>query len=148
MTVARFAVSFDEDLARAFAAVGVKVLGFDVDAKKVERLNRGQSYIQQIPDAAIAEMRKARFEATGRFERLHEPDAILICVPTTLTEAREPDLTDFVYFAFTMGMTFQTSDCEITSQRMRQVSLAHSFLSYIFSIGVIAFTINALGASS
>ncbi len=79
-------------LARAFSAAGMKVIGFDVDARKVERLNRGESYIQQIPHAAIAKMREQQFEATDRFERLNEPDSILICVPTPLTDAREPDL--------------------------------------------------------
>jgi UDP-N-acetyl-D-glucosamine dehydrogenase len=79
-------------LARSFARVGVRVLGFDVDAGKVEKLNAGKSYIQQIPDATIAAMREQRFEATSDFARLGEPDAILICVPTPLTESREPDL--------------------------------------------------------
>jgi len=79
-------------LARAFAGAGVTVLGFDVDGAKVAKLNSGESYIQQIPSAAIATMRQQRFEATNRFERLNEPDAILICVPTPLTAAREPDL--------------------------------------------------------
>jgi UDP-N-acetyl-D-glucosamine dehydrogenase len=80
-------------LARAFAGAGLRVIGFDVDPRKVDRLNRGESYIKQIPDAAIARMREQRFQATDEFERLNEPDAILICVPTPLTEAREPDLT-------------------------------------------------------
>jgi len=79
-------------LARSFARVGVRVLGFDVDVGKVKKLNAGKSYIQQIPDATIAAMREQRFEATSDFARLGEPDAILICVPTPLTEAREPDL--------------------------------------------------------
>lgn len=80
-------------LARAFAAAGVRVIGFDVDSTKVERLNAGKTYIKQIPDAAIAAMREREFEATADFTRLDEPDAILICVPTPLTDAREPDLT-------------------------------------------------------
>jgi UDP-N-acetyl-D-glucosamine dehydrogenase len=80
-------------LARVFANAGVKALGFDVDATKVARLNAGESYIRQIPDAAIVRMREQQFEATNDFERLSEPDAILICVPTPLTDAREPDLT-------------------------------------------------------
>jgi UDP-N-acetyl-D-glucosamine dehydrogenase len=79
-------------LARAFAGAGVSTIGFDVDATKVERLNAGISYIRQIPDSAIAQMREQRFGATANFDRLSEPDAILICVPTPLTEAREPDL--------------------------------------------------------
>jgi UDP-N-acetyl-D-glucosamine dehydrogenase len=83
-------------LARAFALRGFPVLGFDIDAEKVERLQRGESYIGHIPAAVVREMRAKRFEATARFERLDEPDAILICVPTPLTEAREPDLTYIV----------------------------------------------------
>jgi UDP-N-acetyl-D-glucosamine dehydrogenase len=80
-------------LARAFAAGGLRALGFDIDGSKVRRLNAGQSYIQQIPHAVIAKMRSQGFEATDDFQRLQEPDAILICVPTPLTESREPDLT-------------------------------------------------------
>ncbi len=80
-------------LARAFATAGFRVLGFDIDTAKVEKLNAGKSFIKQIPDATVAGMRAAGFEATDSFARLGEPDAILICVPTPLTEAREPDLT-------------------------------------------------------
>ena len=79
-------------LARAFAAAGFRVLGFDLDTAKVQKLNRGESYIKQIPHADIAAMRERRFEATDRFDRLDEPDAVLVCVPTPLTDAREPDL--------------------------------------------------------
>lgn len=57
----------------------------------------------------------------------------------------EPAYSDFVYFALTLGMTFQTSDTDITSRRMRNVALFHSFTAFLFNIGVIAFTINALG---
>src|SRR4051812_16697376 len=90
-------------LARAFALSGYPVLGFDVDAVKVQRLERGESYIGHIPPASIQEMRAHQFEATDRFERLDEPDAILICVPTPLTEAREPDLSFIVRSAEAIG---------------------------------------------
>jgi UDP-N-acetyl-D-glucosamine dehydrogenase len=80
-------------LARALTGAGFRVLGFDIDPAKVAKLNAGRSYIKQIPDSAICEMRKGGFEATDRFDRLGEPDAVLICVPTPLTDAREPDLT-------------------------------------------------------
>ena len=79
-------------LARCFVAQGFPVLGFDVDRAKVEKLQRGESYIGHIPPGVVAEMRGHGFEATDQFERLAEPDAILICVPTPLTDAREPDL--------------------------------------------------------
>src|SRR3954464_7547889 len=69
-------------LARAFGRAGFRVLGFDIDPHKIEKLNAGRSFIKQIPDSDVAAMRAAGFEATGRFDRLSEPDAILICVPT------------------------------------------------------------------
>ena len=83
-------------LARAFSDRGIAVLGFDVDPAKVARLDRGESYIGHIADATIREMRENRFEATVDFQRLDEPDVIIICVPTPLTDAREPDLTYIV----------------------------------------------------
>jgi len=58
-----------------------------------------------------------------------------------------PDYRDFAYFAFTLGMTFQTSDVAITSPRLRHVALLHSFAAFVFNIGVIAFAINVLGGS-
>jgi len=59
----------------------------------------------------------------------------------------QPGYTDFAYFAFTLGMTFQTSDIAITATRIRAVALLHSFAAFVFNIGVIAFTINALGGA-
>lgn len=56
-----------------------------------------------------------------------------------------PDYLDFAYFSFTLGMTFQTSDVEITSRQVRRIVTLHSFAAFVFNIGVIAFTINALG---
>ncbi|WP_423141228.1 DUF1345 domain-containing protein [Parablastomonas sp. CN1-191] len=58
-----------------------------------------------------------------------------------------PDYGDFLYFACTLGMTFQTSDVAITAPAIRRVVLLHSFAAFIFNIGVIAFTINTLGGS-
>jgi UDP-N-acetyl-D-glucosamine dehydrogenase len=83
-------------LARAFSDRGIAVLGFDVDPAKVDRLQRGESYIRHVPDATVRQMRVRRFEATVDFRRLDEPDVIIICVPTPLTDAREPDLTYIV----------------------------------------------------
>ncbi|MBO9580709.1 MAG: DUF1345 domain-containing protein [Sphingobium sp.] len=57
----------------------------------------------------------------------------------------EPDYWDFAYFAFTLGMTFQTSDVAITSPAIRRVALFHSFAAFVFNLGVIAFSINIIG---
>ncbi len=79
-------------LARAFSERGIAVLGFDVDPIKVARLERGESYIGHITDLSIRRMRSQRFEATVDFQRLDEPDVVIICVPTPLTDSRDPDL--------------------------------------------------------
>lgn len=59
----------------------------------------------------------------------------------------DPDYLDFVYFSFTLGMTFQTSDTQISARPVRRIATLHSFAAFIFNIGVIAFTINAIGGS-
>jgi uncharacterized membrane protein len=60
---------------------------------------------------------------------------------------RQPVYWDFVYFAYTLGMTFQTSDVTITDERIRRVVTVHCFAAFVFNIGVLAFTINVLGSS-
>jgi len=58
----------------------------------------------------------------------------------------EPDYWDFSYFAFTLGMTFQTSDVGITHPAIRRVALFHSVAAFLFNLGIVAFTINILGS--
>ena len=60
--------------------------------------------------------------------------------------SKEPLYWDFIYFSFTVGMTFQTSDVSVTSTRWRHVVVLHSFAAFLFNLGVVAFTINSLGA--
>ncbi|WP_283770702.1 nucleotide sugar dehydrogenase [Microvirga sp. 3-52] len=80
-------------LALTAAQAGFSVLGFDINPSYVDRLNHGESYIKHISSTAVARAVAAgRLEATNDFSRLSEPDAILICVPTPLTQHREPDL--------------------------------------------------------
>jgi UDP-N-acetyl-D-glucosamine dehydrogenase len=69
------------------------ILGFDVDSKKVATLKKGRSYLRSIPSSRISQfVRSGHFDVTDDFSRLSEPDCILICVPTPLTEKMEPDL--------------------------------------------------------
>jgi UDP-N-acetyl-D-glucosamine dehydrogenase len=80
-------------LAETFAWAGYPVLGFDIDPDKIAALRRGHSYIGHIGAERVAEMvNSGRFDATTDPGRFREVDAIIICVPTPLTEAREPDL--------------------------------------------------------
>jgi UDP-N-acetyl-D-glucosamine dehydrogenase len=80
-------------LIRAFVAAGFRTLGYDIDQSKIDRLMAGQSYIGHIPAAWIADcIASRRFEPTSDMARLAEADAVLICVPTPLSESRDPDL--------------------------------------------------------
>lgn len=58
----------------------------------------------------------------------------------------KPDYWDFIYFAFTLGMTFQTSDVEIDSRSVRKTVTLHCLAAFVFNLGIVAFTINVLGA--
>jgi UDP-N-acetyl-D-glucosamine dehydrogenase len=80
-------------LALTACKAGFKVTGFDIDARRVAQINRGESFIKHIGSAVIAEAVKGgAFQATDDFDRLGEVDAIIIAVPTPLTKQREPDL--------------------------------------------------------
>lgn len=60
---------------------------------------------------------------------------------------KEPDYWDFIYFAFCLGMTFQTSDVTVTGGPARRTVTLHCLEAFVFNLGVIAFTINVLGAA-
>jgi UDP-N-acetyl-D-glucosamine dehydrogenase len=80
-------------LSLQFARSCVTVLGIDVDPKKVELLNNGQSYIKHIESADIAELLTAgKFSASADFGRIKDVEAVIICVPTPLNKNREPDI--------------------------------------------------------
>jgi UDP-N-acetyl-D-glucosamine dehydrogenase len=68
------------------------VTGFDIDIKKVADLEAGRSYILRFPATEIQSARGRGFTATTDFAHLSEQDAVIICVPTPLTEHREPNL--------------------------------------------------------
>jgi len=74
-----------------FAEEGFKVIGFDVDSSKVEKLKKGVSYIKHIPAEKIRSILK-NFTPTSDMKRLEEPDAVIICVPTPLDHHLQPDV--------------------------------------------------------
>jgi UDP-N-acetyl-D-glucosamine dehydrogenase len=76
-----------------FARSCATVLGIDVDSKKVELLNSGQTYIKHIEPSTIAELvGSGKFSASTDFSRIKEVEAMIICVPTPLNKNREPDI--------------------------------------------------------
>jgi UDP-N-acetyl-D-glucosamine dehydrogenase len=80
-------------LARVFAEAGRSVLLVDVDADRVDALNRGDSYIEDVPADTLRQLVEERgLRATTDYDRLRDADAILIALPTPLSRQREPDL--------------------------------------------------------
>ncbi len=75
-----------------FSGEGFRVTGFDIDAHKVSTLNRGESYMWRIEPEHITAAQAKGFTATSDFEQIAEMDAVLICVPTPLTDHHAPDL--------------------------------------------------------
>jgi UDP-N-acetyl-D-glucosamine dehydrogenase len=80
-------------LSLTFLRKGISVLGFDLDPDKINNIKEGKSYIKHIPSDELAGfVKQGVFSGTTDFSRLKEPDIILLCVPTPLTQKREPDM--------------------------------------------------------
>src|SRR5881392_2311963 len=80
-------------LSLQFARSCASVMGLDVDARKIQLLNNGQSYIKHIEPSAISELvTSGKFSASTEFSRIKEVEAVIICVPTPLNKNREPDI--------------------------------------------------------
>src|ERR1700728_21717 len=75
-----------------FSQEGFRVTGFDIDAAKVDRLNAGESYIHRIDPQQIKCAQDKGFRATANFAEIGEVDAVLICVPTPLSDHHTPDM--------------------------------------------------------
>ncbi|HEY4811756.1 MAG TPA: nucleotide sugar dehydrogenase [Solirubrobacteraceae bacterium] len=78
-------------LAVAFAQEGCEVIAVDVDARKIDAIEAGDSYIEDVPSELLKEL-SGRIHPTTRYAALKDADAVLVCVPTPLTRNREPDL--------------------------------------------------------
>ncbi|RIH63252.1 nucleotide sugar dehydrogenase [Mariniphaga sediminis] len=80
-------------LAVNFAEASVKVIGFDKNPDKVDKINHGTNYIKDIRDAVLREVvENITLSATTDFSRIGECDALLICVPTPLDIFKKPDM--------------------------------------------------------
>jgi UDP-N-acetyl-D-glucosamine dehydrogenase len=95
-------------LAVEFAEEGFSVLGFDVKDEKVEAVNRGDSYVGDVPSQRLAPVVKAgRVEATLDYNRLAEADAICICVPTPLNKTGDPDVSYIMSVTRSLGRSIR-----------------------------------------
>lgn len=96
-----------QPLALRYSQIGFKVVGFDIDAEKIEELNAGKSSIAHINDAEVQDAVGRGLTCTADFSRVSEVDAVIICVPTPLSKYREPDL------------SFVTSTCDSIAPYLR-----------------------------
>ena len=91
-------------LAVVFAEAGFRVVGIDVDQSRVDSINRGESYVQDVPSERLAGLAvngawsssSTKLSATTDFDVLRDVDAVIICVPTPLSKTRDPDLSNIV----------------------------------------------------
>jgi UDP-N-acetyl-D-glucosamine dehydrogenase len=84
-------------LAVAFAESGYRVTGIDLDARKIDALNRGESYVEDVPAATVANlMERGLLTATTDYAALAVCDAVSICVPTPLGKTGDPDISYIV----------------------------------------------------
>ena len=80
-------------LLHVFHKAGYRVIGFDIDPKKITALRKGENYLKHLGPEMVSDMvKKGRFEAVDDFSRLGEPDVVISCVPTPLGKHLEPDL--------------------------------------------------------
>ena len=75
-----------------FSEAGFAITGFDIDVRKIEKLNSGGSYIVRILPEEIQAAQKVGFTATADYSKIAEMDVVIICVPTPLNDYHEPDL--------------------------------------------------------
>ena len=94
-------------LAVAFAEAGCEVVGLDVDREKIEALNAGRSYIEDVPDSSLEPLAD-RLRATADYTELAACEAVILCVPTPLSDSREPDLTYLVDSATALAQVLRS----------------------------------------
>ena len=84
-------------LAAAFGEAGFQVIGIDPDQRKVDRLNLGESYVQDVSGKQVSRLiKQGKFTATTDFSALKKCDAVSICVPTPLRKTGDPDMSYIV----------------------------------------------------
>lgn len=92
----------------AFAEAGFKTIGFDLNSATIQKLRTGESHIGDIASVRVSRLRdNGKFNATDNLERLGECDVAIICVPTPLTDARDPDLSAVKSAAKAIGQTLR-----------------------------------------
>ncbi len=96
-------------LVREFTSAGLKVIGFDIDEKKIKTLNSGKSIIKHIPHSQVKKMvNSGLFKATSNMSLMKKVNAVIVCVPTPLTKNREPDMQFIIKSSETISKYLQS----------------------------------------
>ncbi|HZW11197.1 MAG TPA: nucleotide sugar dehydrogenase [Phycisphaerales bacterium] len=121
-------------LADAMHAGGMRVLGFDIDGAKIDALARGEAYLKHLGrDLPRGLAASERFGATADFGRLREPDAILVCLPTPLTDDRKPDLSYVVRAGADIGRSLRPGQLVVLESTSYPGTTRQEFLGAIAS---------------
>jgi UDP-N-acetyl-D-glucosamine dehydrogenase len=101
-------------LAVEFARAGVSTIGVDVDERKINSLNAGKNYIQDLQDEVVAGvLQSGKLRASADFSVCGEADVIYICVPTPFTANKEPDISYIVQAAEQIARYLRDGQCNI-----------------------------------
>lgn len=123
-------------LLMGFANKGLRVVGFDIDKTKIEKLKKGRSYINHIKLRNIHTNKKIEF--TNSFKKIHDVDLIILCIPTPLTKKNLPDLS---YIKNTMQSVknylrkYQTLSLESTTYPGTTREIIYPILKKRFNVG-------------
>jgi len=96
-------------LGRCFAEAGIPVVLVDIDAERVEAINRGESHVEDVPSETLEALLEAgTLSATTNYDAVRDVDAIVVALPTPLSANREPDLTIVISAAREVGRRLRT----------------------------------------
>jgi len=123
-------------LAAAMHGAGYRVRGFDVDPAKIDSLARGENYLRHLGNEMTRVLAASdRFDATADFATLGEPDAVLVCLPTPLNEAREPDLSYVERAGAQIGATLRAGQLVVLESTTYPGTTRGAFLDAIAAGG-------------
>ena len=112
-------------LAVEFASSGINTTGFEVSGDKVEKLQKGNSYIQDVPGSDLKKVIEKTFKPTTDFKKIKDQDAIIICVPTPLRKSRDPDLSYIIKASETVSQNLSGQTLVILESTSYPVSYTH-----------------------
>ena len=96
-------------LGRCFAEAGIPVVLVDIDAERVETINRGESHVEDVPSETLKALLEAEtLSATTNYDAVRDVDAIVVALPTPLSANREPDLSIVLSAAREVGKRLRT----------------------------------------